>query len=209
MPCALISSTRSSKRWSPKAVARSGYSCISASTNCVTWSLKARLGADPVLAIAGAAIEIVKAIATVRRAAKLAVILTRLLQRAREQLRQFVERAIGLRLVVNRSVGRRPTVERAFVDFAFVFSAPRGKRSIELFDRLLRHAAIFGRVSEVESRLDARQHQMRARRFLAVETAAVERRHRGNFAGHRRSRAHRHRARETVANDADRSRARC
>src|SRR5580693_1844442 len=119
----------------------------------MTWAWKARLVADSVSAIVGPAIEIVSAIATVKRAARVAVGFTRLLQRGCKQIRQFVERAVGLRLVVNRGVRCRPTVERAVVDFAFVFSAPRGERSIELFDRLLRHAAVLGRVSEVESRL--------------------------------------------------------
>src|SRR5262249_43838190 len=100
-----------------------------------------------------------------------------LLQCIPEQISQFLESAFGLGFVMDGAVRRGPTVISAFVYFALVSIAtrvPGFERTVELFNRLLRHAVVIDGVREIKSRLDARQDQMRACGAIGEKSYAVE-----------------------------------
>src|SRR5262245_15801814 len=101
-------------------------------------------------------------------------------QTFRKQLRQFLETAFCLSFVIDGTVRRSPTVICAIGDFAFKFPAPNLEFRIDFFNRLQRHALILDSVREIESRLDSRQDEMRARRGIGEKPAAMERCGRGN-----------------------------
>src|SRR5215813_711528 len=123
-------------------------------------------------------------------------------QSFREQFGQLLECAFGLWRVVYGAVERRPTVVSVIVDFAFEFTAPGLKRAIELFNRLFRHAVVLDGVREIESRLDARQREVRACGGVGEESDAVKRSGGGDPVRTRSGDPHRHAAGDAVAKNA-------
>src|SRR5262249_60069966 len=106
---------------------------------------------------------------------------------------------------VNRTVRRSPTVICALVDFAFVSiaaGAPGFERAVELLNRLFRHALVLDGVREIESRLDARQDEVRACWVVGEEPGTVERGGGGDSVRTRGCGPQCHWAGEAVADDA-------
>src|SRR5271170_2409964 len=98
-----------------------------------------------------------------------------LLQRFREQRSELFESALRLLMVVNWPARNRPSVKSAFVHFALIFASPGVERQLEVLDGFRRHALVIGRMSEVQPRLDAREHMMGTGCRRGEESAAVKR----------------------------------
>ena len=67
------------------------------------------------------------------------------LQGLREQACQLLKRSIGLRLVINRTVGHGPAMVCAFVHFTFISASPGFEGVVEPLDGFRRHAFVVGR----------------------------------------------------------------
>jgi hypothetical protein len=95
--------------------------------------------------------------------------------------------------------GRHPRTLRSYI------YRPCRQRTVELLDRFFRHAAILHRMSEVESRLDSRQQQMRAGGLVSGQLSAVKRGGCRDLIRPRRGKAHGYGARVAVTDNAGRT----
>src|SRR5579863_5688847 len=97
-------------------------------------------------------------------------------ERCSKEFGQFSERAIGLFLIVDRTVRRSPTVIRAIIGLTFELPSPGFEGALEVLDGGLRHGAIFDGVSEIEPRFHARQDVVRTHWGIRKKAPAMKRR---------------------------------